>query len=133
MNFMGMGAPELFVVGMIAFLLFGAKGMQDGVKGVGKVMRDLKGQSNELKKMVKDAMDEVETEVSSAMDMMPDGSMPRPTGARSAEPKARPPLPGAALAASQTGTTTTPGPAGQPAAALPAPSAAPSAAEGSKT
>ncbi len=125
MNFMGMGVPELIVIGLVAFLLFGAKGMQDGVKSVGKVVRDLKGQSNEFKKMVMDAVDEVETEVNSAIAIPPDGAVARPTGARPAETKIGAPAPAAALAATQA--SDPPAPSGQMAAAV-----GPSQAEGSK-
>lgn len=104
MNFMGMGAPELIVIGLVAFLLFGAKGMKDGVKSVGKVVRDLKGQSNEFKKIVMDAVDDVETEVNSSIEIPPDGAVARPSGARPAEPKTGTPAPAAASAVTQTGT-----------------------------
>lgn len=110
MNFMGIGGFELIVIGLIAFLLFGAKGMQDGVKTVGKVMKDLRGQGNELRQMVERAVEEEEDEKLEKTAPRPDGAVARPTGA----------LPGLA-APSQA--TPTPGPgkaeAGAGADALP--------------
>jgi Sec-independent protein translocase protein TatA len=81
MNFMGIGGFELVVIGLIAFLLFGAKGMQDGVKTVGKVMKDLRGQGNELRQMVARAVEEEEDEKLEKTAPRPQGAVARPTGA----------------------------------------------------
>ena len=105
MNFMGMGAPELIVIGLIAFLLFGAKGMQDGVKTVGKAVRDLKGQGNEFKKIVQEAVDATDAEANSISAVPPDGAVARPTGARPVEPKSDAPSPATAVTVPETGSS----------------------------
>jgi Sec-independent protein translocase protein TatA len=81
MNFMGIGGFELIVVGLIAFLLFGAKGMQDGVKTVSKVMKVVRGQSGELRKIVEQAVAEEEDAENAKTAPPPDGAVARPTGA----------------------------------------------------
>lgn len=81
MNFMGIGGFELIVVGLVAFLLFGAKGMRDGVKTVSKAMKQIRGQSGELQKMVEQAVAEEEDEERAQTAPPPVGAVARPTGA----------------------------------------------------
>ena len=81
MNFMGIGGFELIVVGLIAFLLFGAKGMQDGVKTVSKAMNAIRGQSGELRKIVEQAVEEEEDAERARSAPAPAGAVARSTGA----------------------------------------------------
>ena len=81
MNFMGIGGFELVVIGLIAFLLFGAKGMQDGVKTVGKVMKEIRSQSTELRKLVEQAVEEEEDAEKARTAPAPAGAVARSTGA----------------------------------------------------
>jgi sec-independent protein translocase protein TatB len=114
MNFMGIGGFELLVIGLIAFLILGAKGMRDGIKTAGKVMKEIREQGNELKQMVKQAVEEEEDEQREETAPKPEGAVSRPSGARPLE---------------QTTPADTSGPqtAGQLPAALAKPVAAPSA------
>ncbi len=83
MNFLGIGGMELLVVGLIAFLLLGPKGMADGAKTVNKFMRDLRGQRDELQKIVRSAVEEEqEEEQAKKAPPVPSGAVARPTGAR---------------------------------------------------
>lgn len=48
MDFFGIGAPELLVVLVLAFLLLGPGRMADMAKGVGKAMRDVRRSMDEV-------------------------------------------------------------------------------------
>jgi sec-independent protein translocase protein TatB len=83
MNFLGIGGMEMLVIGLIAFLLLGPKGMADGAKTVNKFMKDLRGQRDELQKIVKSAVEEEQEEDrAKKAPPVPSGAVARPAGAR---------------------------------------------------
>jgi sec-independent protein translocase protein TatB len=87
MNFLGIGGMEMLVIGLIAFLLLGPKGMADGAKTVNKFMRDLRGQRDELQKIVRSAVEEEQEEDrAKKAPPVPSGAVARPTGARPEAP-----------------------------------------------
>ena len=83
MNMFGIGGFELLLIALIAFLVLGPKGIADGTKTLGKLVKELRTQRDELTGMVKQAVEEEEDEERARnAPPAPDGAVARPSGAR---------------------------------------------------
>ena len=79
-SFFGVGAPEALLVGVVALLVFGPKGLAEAVKSVGKTLRafqptirELASVSSELRNTLEEqiGLDEIRAELKSAVAPLP--------------------------------------------------------------
>tara|TARA_R110002073_G_scaffold123234_1_gene266741 strand:+ start:39841 stop:40122 length:282 start_codon:yes stop_codon:yes gene_type:complete len=54
-TFLFIGGPEIFAIGLIVVMLFGAKKIPDIAKGLGKGMRQIKDATNDIKKEINES------------------------------------------------------------------------------
>lgn len=54
-TFLFISGPEIFVIGLIVVMLFGANKIPDIAKGLGKGMRQIKDATNDIKKEINES------------------------------------------------------------------------------
>ena len=60
--FNGTGGPEMILVGIVVLILFGAKGLPDFARNVGKIMFELRKASNDFKSQLMEVQETVRSE-----------------------------------------------------------------------
>ena len=56
MDFLGIGAPEIILVLLLAFVIFGPKRIIEMSRDAGKALRDLSGNATAIQKQIEDEL-----------------------------------------------------------------------------
>ncbi|CAI6005715.1 unnamed protein product [Closterium sp. NIES-65] len=96
-SFMGVGAPEALVIGVVALLVFGPKGLAEMARGVGKTLKTFQPTIRELQEVSREFRDTLQSEI--GIDDIRNPPPPPPTPV-AAPPAVPPTLSAAAPAAS---------------------------------
>jgi len=67
-SFLFISGPEIFIVVLVALLLFGADKMPDLAKGLGKGLREFKKATDEIKRELENSTNDVRKDITSAAD-----------------------------------------------------------------
>ncbi|CAI7826098.1 unnamed protein product, partial [Closterium sp. NIES-53] len=113
-SFMGVGAPEALVIGVVALLVFGPKGLAEMARGVGKTLKTFQPTIKELQEVSREFRDTLQSEI--GIDDIRNPPPPPPLPTPVAAPPAVPPTLSAAAPAAASAAAAAAAPAASAAA-----------------
>jgi Tat protein translocase TatB subunit len=105
-----LGGPELFLILVVALIVFGPRKLPEIGKSIGRMMAEFRKASNDFRRTIEDEVEAEKLREATRIDV-PSWSS---TGSTAPEPAALPPAPDAAQAASGTDVGPHPSPASSP-------------------